>query len=164
MNTDNERFISFMALTQRGVSESGGQFGVGRGGNHTRLRVFRAAPSLPGGRIHGLLRVEMRCRCCTKVQAKFPARASETTREGAWGPLWVKASKVFAHHFQLHPSSEESVSTEEVTPCSGRVGRPAHTPCGWRLRRLSKNISHCGRRRPVDPRGGDAPAPFGLIG
>ena len=93
MNTDNERFISFMALTQRGVSESGGQFGVGRGGDHTRLRVFRAAPSLPGCRIHGLLRVGMRCRYCTKVQARFPARAPETTREGACGPLRVTASK-----------------------------------------------------------------------
>jgi len=72
-----------------GVTESGGQFGAGRGGDHTRRRVSRAAPSLPGGPIHGLLRVGIWCRCCTKVQARFPARAPETTRDGACGPLWV---------------------------------------------------------------------------
>jgi len=60
----------------------------GADGEHTRPRVFRAAPSLPGGRKdHVSHEVET---TPTLSPSKFPARAPETARGGACAPRKFK--------------------------------------------------------------------------
>jgi len=55
-------------------------------GEHTRPRVFRAAPSLPGGWIQGSVSRRDLGRAIPEVPAKFTAGAPKTARDGACCP------------------------------------------------------------------------------
>ena len=68
-----EQYLGFFSSQPEGSggTESGGQIGGEADGEHTRRRVSRAAPPLPGGRIQGSYRVGILCRRCQEMGSKW---------------------------------------------------------------------------------------------
>ena len=110
------RFWVGKVLRALGETESGGQSVGNCEGENTRPRVFRAAPTLPGGWKQGsVLRWDLTS-SHPAVSGRFPAGAPETARDGACAPL-------------------ECCSRSFFPPLSDT------RRCAWRFTKISRSLS-----------------------
>jgi len=67
----SEKALKQLRKLGQGVTVCGWKIGGEADGEHTRRRVFRAAPSLPGGRIHGLDGIKIRIQAVIRCGPSF---------------------------------------------------------------------------------------------